>query len=99
MYDKKVYETDVYGFLVNFEDWDENFAVHKAYELKMPEYLTKKHWDLIYFMRNYYEKNGEIPTVYETCDNNQIELDELEILFPDGYHRGAVKVAGLRDKL
>jgi len=98
MYDKKVYETDVYGFLVNCDDWDENFAVHKAYELKMPEYLTKKHWDLIYFMRNYYKKHGEIPTVYETCEKNRLELDELEKLFPDGYHRGAVKVAGLRDK-
>jgi len=97
MYEKKSYETDVYGFLVNFEDWDENFAVHKAYEMKMPEYLTSKHWDIIYFMRKHYESTGVVPTVYETCENNDIDLDALERLFPDGYHRGAVKIAGLRD--
>ena len=27
---------------------------------------------------------------------NLIDLDELQKLFPDGYHRGAVKIAGLR---
>ena len=25
-----------------------------------------------------------------------LKIDELEKLFPDGYHRGAVKLAGLR---
>ena len=97
MYEKKVYKTDVMGFLMDFNDWDENFALHKAYELKMPEYLTKRHWAVINYMRDYYAQNGRIPTVYETCENNNIDLDELEKLFPDGYHRGAVKVAGLRD--
>ena len=32
----------------------------------------------------------------ETCEANDIDIDELEQLFPDGYHRGAVKIAGLR---
>ena len=28
--------------------------------------------------------------------DNTIDLDEIETLFTDGYHRGAVKIAGLR---
>jgi tRNA 2-thiouridine synthesizing protein E len=58
--------------------------------------LTDKHWQIIRFLREYYEKNDEIPTVYETCEANQINIEELDQLFPDGYHRGAVKIAGLR---
>jgi len=42
------------------------------------------------------KKNKTVPTVYETCEVNSIEIEELERLFPDGYHTGAVKLAGLR---
>jgi tRNA 2-thiouridine synthesizing protein E len=92
---EKSYEIDGRGFLVNPFDWDEAFAFLKAYEMKMPK-LTEKHWRIIHFLRKGFEKNNVVPTVFETCEVNGIELDELEKLFPDGYHRGAVKVAGLR---
>jgi len=49
-------------------------------------------------MRTHYGKTGEIPTVYETCENSKIDLGELGRLFPNGYHRDAAKIAGLRDK-
>ncbi|OGL45683.1 MAG: hypothetical protein A2161_08510 [Candidatus Schekmanbacteria bacterium RBG_13_48_7] len=94
--DDKIYATDVRGFLVNSSEWDENFAVHKAFEMKMPENLTEKHWKIIRFLRENYEKNKVVATIYETCEANKIEIDELEQLFPDGYHRGAVKISGLR---
>jgi sulfur relay (sulfurtransferase) DsrC/TusE family protein len=58
--------------------------------------LGDKHWQIIKYLRERYEKDKEVPTVYETCEENNIELEELEQLFPDGYHRGAVKIAGLR---
>jgi len=96
VYERKTYAADVHGFLLNPTDWDENFALHKAYEMKMPEYLTEQHWKIINFLRERYEETGTVPTVYETCEANQIDLDELERLFPDGYHRGAVKIAGLQ---
>ena len=35
-------------------------------------------------------------TAYETCADNEVEIEDLERLFPDGYHRGAVKISGLR---
>jgi tRNA 2-thiouridine synthesizing protein E len=93
---EKVYGVNIQGFLVDPSQWDENFAIHKAQEMKVGEGLTAGHWKIIHFLRDYFQKNSLVPTVYETCEANQIELDELERLFPDGYHRGAVKIAGLR---
>ncbi len=92
----RTYEVDARGFLVNPSDWDKTFAVFKAHELKMPGKLTEQHWRIIDFMRKYWEAHQIVPTVYDTCEANQLEIDELEKLFPDGYHRGAVKIAGLR---
>ena len=93
----KIYRVDVRGFLDNPEEWDEYYAIHRAFDMKIPGgKLTDKHWQIIKYLRERYEKNREVPTVYETCEENNIELGELEKLFPDGYHRGAVKIAGLR---
>lgn len=95
-YYTKTYEVDVRGFLVNPEEWDEQYAVYRAYEMKIEGgKLTEKHWEIIRYLRRYYITNKEIPTVYDVCEANQIDLRELERLFPDGYHRGAVKIAGL----
>lgn len=97
VYNHKTYQVDVRGFLVNPDDWDEYYAIHRAFDMKIPGgKLTDRHWQIIRFLRESYEKSGEVPTVYETCENNEIDLEELERLFPDGYHRGAVKIAGLR---
>ncbi|MFO7557385.1 MAG: TusE/DsrC/DsvC family sulfur relay protein [Desulfobacterales bacterium] len=93
---EKHYVVDVCGFLIDPNSWDEQFAIHKAYELKLPDTLTKKHWEVIYFLRNHFAQKGTVPTVYDTCAFFQMEIDELAKLFPDGYHRGASKIAGLR---
>lgn len=96
---KKSYTVDMRGFLMDPDQWDEHYAIHRAYEMKIPGgKLTEKHWKVINFLRESYKKNNEIPTVYDTCDANDLELEDLEKLFPDGYHRGAVKIAGLRLK-
>jgi len=92
----KVYRVNVRGFLVDPAEWDEEFAVYKARELKMTKELTEKHWRIIRFLREQFRQTGFVPTVYETCAANQVEIDELAKLFPDGYHRGAVKIAGLK---
>ena len=93
---EKTYEVDVRGFLVNADNWDEQFAVFKAHEMKMPGKLTDSHWRIISYLRESYKKDGFVPNVYSTCEANNIGLEQLERLFPDGYHRGAVKLAGLR---
>lgn len=97
IYEDKTYCVDVRGFLVEPEDWDEYYAIHRAFDMKIPGgKLTDEHWKIIKFLRESYQKDKKIPTVYETCEKNNIELKELEQLFPDGYHRGAIKIAGLR---
>ena len=65
--------------------------------MKMPGgKLTKRHWEIIRYLRKSYYTTGKIPTICETCEANHVDLDELELLFPDGYYRGAIKLAGLR---
>jgi tRNA 2-thiouridine synthesizing protein E len=92
---EKAYEVNLRGFLVNPYAWDERFALYKAWEMKMPR-LTEQHWKIIRFLRKAFEEKNLVPTVYETCEATGVDVEELERLFPDGYHRGAVKVAGLR---
>lgn len=93
---EKTYEIDARGFLLRAYDWDRQFAALKATELKIPGGLSPRHWEIIDFLRNYHLANREVPTVFETCEKNNLSVDELERLFPDGYHRGAVKIAGLK---
>lgn len=95
--DNRTYEVDIRGFLVHPDEWNEFYAVCRAHEMKIPGgMLTEKHWQIIRYLRECYNNTNEVPTVYETCEANKIALDELEQLFPDGYHRGVVKIAGLR---
>jgi len=57
--------------------------------------LSGKHWEILDSLRRTFEETGQVPTVVECCRANDLELDDLEALFPDGYQRGAVKIAGL----
>jgi tRNA 2-thiouridine synthesizing protein E len=91
----KTYTIDVRGFLVNPDAWDEPYATMRAADMKMPA-LTQAHWDILRQVRSHFQATGAVPTVYETCDAAQMEAEDLEALFPDGYHRGVIKLAGLR---
>jgi tRNA 2-thiouridine synthesizing protein E len=91
---RKTYRVDAFGFLVDPAEWDEGFAVNKAAELGMRA-LTAPHWEIIRYLRKVTQETGRVPTVFETCEANRIEIDRLEELFPSGFQRGAVKLAGL----
>ncbi len=93
---EKVYRVDVRGFLVDPDDWVEEYAASKAFEMKLASGLTDRHWQIISFVRDSHKVNGTVPTVYDTCQANAVTIDDLEQLFPDGYHRGVVKISGLR---
>jgi len=93
--DKRVYRVNVQGFLIDPNEWDEEYAIFKARELQMASPLGEKHWKIIRYIQSEREKTDEIPTVYATCEAVGIDIDELAELFPSGYHRGAVKIAGL----
>ncbi len=90
----KTYEIDSHGFLVDPASWDEQYACFRSAEMKLSE-LTPDHWRVIRYLRQRYDERGEVPTVFQVCEDNGLELEELERLFPGGYHRGAVKLAGL----
>jgi len=83
------------GFLKNFEEWTEDFAHFVISELKTPGGLTDRHKQIIYYLRNYYKKNNVVPTLFETYDSNDFNFKEIIKLFPEGYRRGACRMAGL----
>lgn len=83
------------GFLENFDQWTEGFSELVAKEWNLPDGITESHRAVIRFLRNYFRETGSIPTVYETCKQAGVCLDEVRVLFPGGYRRGACRMAGL----
>ena len=92
---KAEHQLTVMGFLEDFEKWNERFSHLVASEWSLPKGLTEKHWEVIRFLRDFYRKAKNIPTVFETCKANNIEINELLEYFPGGYRRGACRIAGL----
>ncbi len=83
------------GFLEDFGAWNERFAQLVAGQGDPPQTLTDRHRRVIRYLRVFYRRHGTIPTVYETCRRNQLTLTDLGRLFPEGYRRGACRMAGL----
>jgi tRNA 2-thiouridine synthesizing protein E len=83
------------GFLDSFDKWNERFAHWAVKDWDLPDGLTEKHWLIIHYLRDFYQRTKTIPTIYETCKSNGIDLSELGRLFPEGYRRGACRAAGL----
>ncbi len=100
-YKGKTYEVDTQGFLIDYNQWDEDFAQGMAPNVNIPGALTEKHWDLIRFIRDSFKQTGECPLVYKTCKANRLSAKGLKELFPTGYMRGACKLAGIthRDRI
>ena len=85
------------GFLIDPDNWDPYYAMHRALDMKIPQQeLVDGYWRVIYYLRDVFKREEHISTFDETCEDCQLELEELEALFTDDYHRGALKVAGLR---
>jgi len=89
----RTYLIDERGFLVNPDDWDERFARQLAEDSGLD--LTEAHWQVIRYLRAARERTGAVPPVHTTCRACNLELEDLERLFPRGYQRQAVKLAGL----
>ena len=92
---KSKYKMTPLGFLASFEQWEPQFAKLIADEWQMPDGLTAKHWQILEFLREFYSATRNIPTVFATCRAANIDLDELLVLFPGAYRRGACRMAGL----
>jgi TusE/DsrC/DsvC family sulfur relay protein len=82
----KTYETDEEGYLVNLAEWDEEAAKHLAVDEKVE--LTDQHWEVINFLREYYNDYQIAPAV-------RVLSKYLYELFPYGPAKQACKIAGL----
>lgn len=98
--DNRTLETTDQGFLKNMQDWDEEVARRLAEENNIK--LTERHWEIIIFIRNYYQLYKHLPNarVFTKAIAKQLGEDKgnsryLHKLFPDGPLKYACKVAGL----
>ncbi len=64
----KFYQTDGHGYLVNFEDWNIKVALYLASEESVE--MTDEHWEVVNFMREYYEK-------YKICPSMNIPVKAI----------------------
>jgi tRNA 2-thiouridine synthesizing protein E len=93
-------ETTDQGFLVNAADWNEDVAERLAASIHIK--LNDEHWEIIYFIRRYYQLYKHLPNARVFTKAIAKELGEtkgnsryLHQLFPDGPLKYACKLAGL----
>ena len=98
--DGKTLETDEEGDLLNWTEWTENAAkvLAKQYEIE----LTDAHWEIIRFLRDYYEEYQISPAVRVLTKAVGSKLGKykgntkyLYDLFPYGPDKMGANIAGL----
>ncbi|MDO8320669.1 TusE/DsrC/DsvC family sulfur relay protein [Rhodoferax sp.] len=96
----QTYETDEEGYLLNLAEWTPEAAVHLAEEEKVP--LTDNHWEVINFLREYYNEYQIAPAVRvltkaigKKFGEEKGNIKYLYDLFPYGPAKQACKIAGL----
>ena len=96
----KAYETDEEGYLVNLTDWDADVANHIAKTENID--MTDQHWEVINFLREYFEEYQIAPAVrvLTKAIGKKLGADKgtseyLYGLYPYGPGKQACKIAGL----
>ncbi|KZN66684.1 sulfur transfer protein TusE [Pseudoalteromonas luteoviolacea CPMOR-1] len=96
----KTIETDKEGYLLNHLDWEESLAPIIASQENIT--LTDAHWEVIRFVRGFYEEYGTSPAIRMLVKAIAKKLGEdkgksiyLYKLFPKGPAKQATKIAGL----
>jgi dissimilatory sulfite reductase related protein len=96
----KSYETDEEGYLANLNEWNEEVAA--ALAAADDAELTDNHWEVINFLREYYEEYQIAPAVrvLTKAIGKKLGKDKgnskyLYELFPYGPAKQACKYAGL----
>ncbi len=94
------YETDEEGYLTNLSDWSDQLAMEMAKEDDAD--LEEDHWEVINFLRDYYEEYQVAPAVRVLTKAIGKKLGKekgnsryLYELFPYGPAKQACKIAGL----
>lgn len=93
-------ETDSAGYLLNMHQWNEDIALALAAREHLQ--LTDAHWEVIYFLREFYQEYKTSPAIRMLVKAMAKKLGEdkgnsryLQRLFPDGPAKQATKLAGL----
>ena len=96
----KTYETDEEGYLADLSQWDEDVATYMANEDDIE--LSDAHWEVINFLREYYEEYQIAPAVrvLTKAIGKKLGKDKgnskyLYQLFPYGPAKQARKFGGL----
>ena len=96
----KIYEVDEDGYLENIGDWSVELATVMA--TKDGTELTEAHWEVIRFLRNYYDEFQIAPAVRvltkaigKRMGKEKGNSKYLYELFPFGPAKQACKYAGL----
>lgn len=93
-------DTDAQGYLLDHQQW--NQAVALAIAEKENLILTDAHWEVIYFVREFYQEYNTSPAIRMLVKAMAQKLGEdkgnsryLQRLFPEGPAKQATKLAGL----
>ena len=96
----KNYETDEEGYLINLGDWNEEVAGYLATQEQVN--MTEQHWEVINFLRDYYNEFQIAPAVRvltkaigKKLGPDKGTSQSLYDLFPYGPAKQACKIAGL----
>jgi TusE/DsrC/DsvC family sulfur relay protein len=92
--------TDAEGYLANLDDWSSDIATYLSEQDNL--HLTDSHWEIINFMRNYYQENGMAPNLRilqkllkEELGEDKADKRYLFDLFPYGPAKQAARYAGM----
>ncbi len=98
--DGQLLETTDQGFLVNKSDWNQRVAEVLAEKENL--HLQAGHWEIILFIRDYYQQYKHLPNarVFTKAIRQKLGEDKgnsryLHKLFPQGPLKYACKIAGL----
>ena len=93
-------ETDKEGYLINHLDWSEHIAQILAEQESIV--LSASHWEVINFVRNFYEDYNTSPAMRmlvkamgKALGSDKGNSIYLYTLFPKGPAKQATKIAGL----
>ena len=96
----KSYETDEEGYLTNLGEWNEEAAAFLAQQEGVN--MTEQHWEVINFLRDYYNEFQIAPAVRvltkaigKKLGPEKGNSQYLYELFPYGPAKQACKIAGL----
>lgn len=96
----KQVEVDEDGYMVNLDDWNKDIALNMAEKDGIN--LSESHWEIINFLRDYYQKYQIAPMIKilvkevgKVMGPDKGNTKYLYELFPDGPAKQACRYAGL----